>query len=151
MTSSTDHNYRVLLGSFGSQFGAIQGKIDYIWRPNCSFWSHFGADFTPSSDPNWPESPKIMYSGTDHKHTVPGRSFRGHFLGNLGQFGPFGAHLEPNRKIWIIMGPMSPLLAAKKGFNFPLYQVQWNRLSTYSNSGGPKCAPGPFCVKQRWN
>ena len=41
---------------------------------------------------------------------------------NLGHLGP---NWRPNRKIWVIMGPMSPLLAAKKGFNIPLYQVQW--------------------------
>ena len=30
--------------------------------------------------------------------------------------------------ITIAHSAMSPLLAAKKGFNLPLYQVQWNRL-----------------------
>ena len=60
-----------------------------------------------------------MYNGTDHKQTVPGRSLRGHFGGNLGQLGPFGAHFEAPWKDLGHYGPMSPLLAAKKGFHFP--------------------------------
>ena len=32
--------------------------------------SHFGSEFTHFSDSKWPAAPKIMYSGTDHNHTV---------------------------------------------------------------------------------
>ena len=118
-------------GHLGVILGPFRVKLSKFGAPIASYWSQFGADLILFSDPKWPETLKIMYSGIDHNHIVPGRSFRGQFGGNLGQLGPFGAHLgkiwRPNRKIWVIIGPMS-LLAAKKGFNIPLYQVQWNGL-----------------------
>ena len=39
--SSTDHNYGVLLGGFGSHFGAIWDKFESILRPNSKLLKPF--------------------------------------------------------------------------------------------------------------
>ena len=69
-------------------------------------------NLTPSSGQKWPKYPQIMYCCTGSQHTVLGGAFGGHF-------GPFRADLRPvwgpHCKFWVIIQPMSPLLAATEG------------------------------------
>ena len=125
----------VILGEFGANLSPFGGPIA------CN-WSHFRADFTRFSDPKLSESPKIIYSGTDHKHTVPGGSLWGPLLGNLVHVGPFGAHFRPIWRphskslghYWDNALQCHHFLQPKRAL-LPFYQAQWHRLSTYSNRG----------------
>ena len=138
--SSTDHNYRILLGWFGSHFGSIWDKFESIWKPNCKQLKQFEGWFLTQKGL---DSPKIKYSGTDHKCTVHEGRLWGQFWGDLVHLGLFGAHLEP------ILGPLGddivlfglffgqcdPFMQPKRAF-MTFYQIQW----TYNSRGSPKCA-----------
>ena len=111
MYSSTDHNCRVLLGSFGSHFGAIWSKFESIWRPNSkllkTFWVWFWLFF-------WPKMASIPLNYVQlHWPKIDSSwgSLWGSFWDNLGHFGPIW---RPNRQIFIILETISPLSCRPK-------------------------------------
>lgn len=51
--SGTNHNHKILVGTYGDHFGANLGIFGPIWSLRVWYWSHFGDDFTPFFSPKW--------------------------------------------------------------------------------------------------
>ena len=127
------HNYRVLLGWFGSHFGAILGpfgtSLSQFGSQIASSWSPFGADFLPKMA--W-IPPKLSTVAL----TIHGGSLWGQFWGDLVHLGPFGVHLGP---IWL---PHSTIWAnitsfcSQKGPSWPFirtngWTIVWGALNMH--------------------